>query len=225
MNQPKAAKSRVTQKQGRDLTDFSNRARANRLRKNPLGEGGVTFLVVSAAAPLTAVAGGVPISMLLGNDAGIPMGYLAVTLILLVFSVAYVAMARHVNNAGAFYAFAARGLGGSAGGASAMIAILSNNPIQIGVMGLLGAATVGLFASFGVDLPWWVWSYIAIALVAVFGYRSADLSAKVLMVLEYIVVLILDFTVLGNGGDAGLTMAPFSMAQFNTGVPAIGILF
>ena len=210
------------------MTDLSNGAGANRLRKNSLGVGGVTFLVVSAAAPLTAVAGGVPISMLLGNGAGIPMAFLAVTLILLVFSVGYVAMARHVNNAGAFYAFAARGLGGSAGGASAMIAILSYNAMQIGIMGLLGAATAGLFGSFGINLPWWVWSYIAIALVAVFGYRSVDLSAKVLMVLvvlEYLVVLILDFTVLRSGGDAGLTAAPFSLAQFNTGVPAIGILF
>ena len=210
------------------MVDHSNAAGENRLRKNSLGVGGVTFLVVSAAAPLTAVAGGVPISMLLGNGAGIPMAFLAVTLILLIFSVGYVAMARHVNNAGAFYAFAARGLGGSAGGASAMIAILSYNAMQIGVMGLLGAATSGLFAGFGLELPWWVWSYIAIALVAVFGYRSVDLSAKVLMVLvvlEYIVVLILDFTVLGSGGDAGLTAAPFTMAQFNTGVPAIGILF
>lgn len=210
------------------MTDASNVGQANRLRRNSLGVGGVTFLVVSAAAPLTAVAGGVPISMLLGNGAGIPMAFLFVTAVLLVFSVGYVAMARHVNNAGAFYAFAARGLGGSAGGAAAMIAILSYNLMQIGVMGLLGAATGGLFASFGLDLPWWVWSYAAIALVAVFGYRSVDLSAKVLMVLvvlEYIVVLILDFTVLGSGGDAGLTLAPFSMAQFNTGVPAIGILF
>ena len=123
------------------MTDTSNGSGANRLRKNSLGVGGVTFLVVSAAAPLTAVAGGVPISMLLGNGAGIPMAFLLVTAILLIFSVGYVAMARHVNNAGAFYAFAARGLGGNAGGAAAMIAILSYNLMQIGVMGLFGAAT------------------------------------------------------------------------------------
>ena len=84
-----------------------------------------------------------------GQGAGIPMAFLRVTAILLVFSVGYVAMARHVNNAGAFYAFAARGLGGSAGGAAAMIAILSYNLMQIRVMGLPGAATSGLFVGFG----------------------------------------------------------------------------
>lgn len=77
------------------------------------------------------------------------MAFLRVTAILLVLSVGYVAMAWHVNNAGAFYAFAARGLRGSAGGAAAMIAILSYNLMQIGVMGLLRAATSGLFAGFG----------------------------------------------------------------------------
>ena len=210
------------------MSDTSNGAGANRLRKNSLTTSAVTFLVVSAAAPLTAVAGGVPLSMLLGNGAGVPAAFLVVTAILLVFAVGYVAMARHVNNAGAFYAFAARGLGGGVGGASAMIAILSYNAMQIGVLGLLGAVTSSVAASFGLDFPWWVWSLAAIALVAVFGYRSVDLSAKVLMVLvvlEYLVVLIFDFAVIGAGGDAGLSMAPFSMTQMMSGVPAIGILF
>ncbi|NKC05043.1 hypothetical protein HED55_23345 [Ochrobactrum haematophilum] len=88
---------------------------ANQLRKNSLGVAAVTFLVVSAAAPLTAVAGGVPLSMLLGNGAGIPLTFLLVTIVLLMFSVGYVAMARHIRNAGAFYAFTAQGLGGLMG--------------------------------------------------------------------------------------------------------------
>ncbi len=55
--------------------------------------------------------------------------------------------------------------------------------MQIGVMGLFGAATAGLFAGWGINLPWWVWSFIAIAIVAVLGYRQVDLSAKILTVL------------------------------------------
>ena len=67
---------------------------ANQLRKDSLGVAAVTFLVVSAAAPLTAVAGGVPLSMLLGNGPGIPLTFLLVTAILLLFSAGYVAMER-----------------------------------------------------------------------------------------------------------------------------------
>lgn len=201
---------------------------ANQLRKNSLGVAAVTFLVVSAAAPLTAVAGGVPLSMLLGNGPGIPLTFLLVTAILLMFSVGYVAMARHIRNAGAFYAYTARGLGGMMGGAAAMVAILAYNAMQIGVFGLFGAATSGLFAGFGLTLPWWVWTYVGIAVVAVLGYRRVDLSAKVLtvlVILEYLVVLVIDAAILFTGGDSGLSAAPFTPSAFMSGTPAIGILF
>ena len=125
------------------MTDISKSGEANQLRKNSLGVGAITFLVVSAAAPLTAVAGGVPLSMLLGNGAGIPLTFGLVTALLLVFAVGYLAMARHVRNAGAFYAYTSRGLGGLMGGAAALIAIVSYNAMQIGVFGLFGAATSG----------------------------------------------------------------------------------
>jgi amino acid transporter len=200
----------------------------NQLRKNSLGVGAVTFLVVSAAAPLTGAGGGIPPSMLFGNGAGIAGSFAIVTLILLAFSVGYVAMSRHVRNAGAFYAFAAQGLGGRMGGAAAMIAILSYNAMQIGLMGLFGAVANGTFAGFGLELPWYVWSYIAIALVAVLGYRQVDLSAKVLMALvlaEFAIVVLLNLSILTSGGDAGLNLQPFSWSQITSGVPSIGFLF
>ncbi|MBX5156328.1 MULTISPECIES: APC family permease [unclassified Rhizobium] len=209
-------------------TQNSQGTAENQLRKNSLGVGAVTFLVVSAAAPLTAVAGGVPLSMMLGNGPGIPLTFLLVTLILLLFAVGYVAMARHIRNAGAFYAYTAQGLGGMMGGAAALIAILAYNAMQIGVFGLFGAATSGLFAGLGLQLPWWVWTFIGIAIVAVFGYRRVDLSAKVLtvlVILEYLVVLVIDAAIFLKGGDSGLSATPFTPAAFMSGTPAIGILF
>jgi amino acid transporter len=201
---------------------------ANQLRKNSLGVGSVTFMVVSAAAPLTAAGGGVPPSMLLGNGAGIAGSFAIVTAILLIFAVGYVAMARHVRNAGAFYAFTATGLGGRMGGAAAMIAILAYNTMQIGLLGLFGAVASGTFGEFGLVLPWHVWSYIAIALVAVLGYRQVDLSAKVLIVLvlaEFAIVVALDAAILLAGGDSGLNIQPFAWSQITSGTPSIGILF
>ncbi len=200
----------------------------NQLRANSLSTAQIAFLVISAAAPLTAVAGGVPVSMLLGNGAGIAGTFGVVTIILLVFAVGYVAMSRHVTNAGAFYAFAAQGLGGRVGGGAALIAILSYNAMQIGVLGLLGAAPAGTFGAMGVNLPWYVWSFIAIAVVGILGYRQVDLSAKILVVLvalEYVIVLIVDVAIFLKGGDAGLSMAPFSVTQVMSGSPLIGVLF
>ena len=200
----------------------------NQLKKNTLGVAAITFMVVSAAAPLTGAGGGIPPSMLFGNGAGSAGSVLIVTLILLAFSVGYVAMSRHVKNAGAFYAFAAQGLGGRMGGAAAMVAILSYNAMQVGLMGLLGAVASGTFAQFGLDLPWYIWTYIAIALVAVLGYRQVDLSAKVLMWLvlaEFGIVLILLASILFTGGADGLNLQPFTWSQITSGVPSIAFLF
>ena len=45
----------------------------NQLRRNSLGLIAVTFMVISAAAPLTGVAGAMPLAFLLGNGTGIPL--------------------------------------------------------------------------------------------------------------------------------------------------------
>jgi hypothetical protein len=114
----------------------------------------VAFFVISAAAPLTAMAGGAPVAMLLGNGPGIPLAYVVVSLILLIFAVGYTAMARHHTSTGAFYSFVSRGLRQPAGGAAAMIALLGYNAMQIGLYGLFGAAASGFFSeNLGINLP------------------------------------------------------------------------
>lgn len=201
---------------------------ANQLRKGALGVGAVVFFVISAAGPLVAIAGGAPLGMLLGNGPGIPGIYLLTVLILLLFAVGYCSLARHVTNAGAFYAFAARGLGGIAGGATSMIALIGYNTMQIGLYGMFGAATQGLLQPLGIDLPWWAYAYIAMASIAVFGYRQVDLSAKVLSLLvacEYLCVLILNAAIIAKGGDAGLTAAPFAPSNVFNLSPSIALVF
>ena len=201
---------------------------ANQLRKGALGAGAVTFFVISAAAPLVAIAGGAPLGMLLGNGPGMPGAYLITVLILLLFAVGYCSLARHVTNAGAFYAFAARGLGGMAGGASSMIALIGYNTMQIGLYGMFGAAAQALFQQAGINLPWWIYAYIAMASIAVLGYRQVDLSAKVLTLLvaaEYLCVLVLDIAIIAKGGDSGLSAVPFSPSSVFSGSPSIGLVF
>lgn len=204
---------------------------ANRLRGNSLGLIAVTFMVISAAAPLTGVAGAVPIAFLLGNGTGVPATFLAMTLIMLAFAVGYVAMSRHVTNAGAFYAYAARGLGGRWAGATAFTALAAYNAMQFGLIGLLGGISAGVFGSFGIDLPWWGWSLIAILLVGLLGYRQVDLSAKVLIVLvtlEYLIVLIVDFAILAQGGAVGaggLSVDIFDWGAITSGSLTAAILF
>ena len=142
-----------------------------------------------------------------------------VSVILLIFAVGYTAMARHHTSTGAFYSFVARGLRQPAGGAAALIALLGYNAMQIGLYGLFGAAAAGFFSEYlGINLPWWVFVFVAMAIIAVLGYRQVDLSVKVLSILvslEFLIVLILDVAILikgGEGGDAPLTATPFTWA-------------
>ncbi|MBN9272988.1 MAG: amino acid permease, partial [Mesorhizobium sp.] len=60
-------------------------AGTNELRRNSLGLLAVTFMVISAAAPLTGVAGAMPLAFMLGNGAGIPATFVFVTLVMLAF--------------------------------------------------------------------------------------------------------------------------------------------
>ena len=209
------------------MTDVTS-AGMNQLRKNSLGLIAVTFMVISAAAPLTGVAGAMPLAFLLGNGAGIPATFLLMTLIMLAFSAGYVAMSRHVTNAGAFYAYAARGLGGRMAGAVAIIALVAYNAMQFGLIGLLGGVATGVFGSFGLNLPWYAWSLIAMALVGILGYRQVDLSAKVmivLVVLEYLIVFLVDFAILGKGGASGLSLNLFDTTTFLSGSLTAAVLF
>ena len=211
------------------MTDISAKS-ANNLRRNSLGLVAVTFMVISAAAPLTGVAGAMPLAFLLGNGTGVPLTFILLTLVMLCFAAGYVAMSRHVTNAGAFYAYAARGLGGHWGGAVALVALVAYNAMQFGLVGLLGGISAGVFSQFGLNLDWWVYSLIAVILVGVLGYRQVDLSAKVMIVLvglEYLIVLIVDFAILGAGGAEGngLAVNIFDVSALTSGSLTAAVLF
>lgn len=200
----------------------------NQLKKNSLGLVAVTFMVISAAAPLTGVAGAMPIAFLLGNGTGIPATFVLLTVVMLAFAAGYVAMSRHVKNAGAFYAYATRGLGGMWGGATAITAVVAYNAMQFGLIGLLGGVSAGVFGSFGINLPWYVWSLLAVLLVGILGYRQVDLSAKVMVVLvalEYLVVFVVDFAIIGAGGNNGLSLNIFDMTAIQSGSLTAAVLF
>ena len=171
-----------------------------------------------------------PLAFLLGNGTGVPATFILLTLVMLAFSAGYVAMSRHVINAGAFYAYAARGLGGGWGGAVSIIALVAYNAMQFGLIGLLGGVSAGVFSQFGLNLAWWVYSLIAILLVGVLGYRQVDLSAKVMVVLvalEYLIVLIVDFAILGAGGaeGTGLAVNIFDFSAISSGSLTAAVLF
>src|SRR3984885_1664492 len=69
-------------------------------RKRLLSTGMVVFLVVSAAAPLTAMAGNMPIGLSFPAGLGMPMAFVVVAAILACFAVGYAELSRAVKGKG-----------------------------------------------------------------------------------------------------------------------------
>ncbi|MGE2734713.1 APC family permease [Mycolicibacterium vaccae] len=186
-------------------------------------------MVVAAAAPLTVIGGNMPLAMGLGNGAGAPMGFLIAALVLLVFSVGFVTMTPHVPEAGAFFSYVTVGLGERMGKGTAVVALIAYTAIQIGIYGYIGWAINDTVVHYGGPvIPWPVYSFATLAIVAVLGYRHIELSAKVLgvaLALEIGVVVVLDVVMVANPGPAGVTLASFDPAVFTSGTIGIAILF
>ncbi|MEO5665155.1 MAG: APC family permease [Nocardioides sp.] len=189
------------------------------LKRGALGTPGIVFIVVSAAAPLMVMVGVAPIAFLVAGVSA-PTIYLAAGITLTVFAVGFTTMARHVTNAGGFYAYIALGLGKGAGTVAALLALFSYNALEIGVFGLLGVSANATFADvFGLDLPWYVWALAGVALVWFLGFRSVDVGAKVLAVLvtaETALLLMLAVAVLAQGGADGIHFDSFHPSNFLT---------
>ncbi|SDH62625.1 Amino acid transporter [Sinosporangium album] len=195
------------------------------LAKDRLGVPSVIFFVISAAAPLTVVAGSVSTAYAATGVTGVPLGFLLLGAILGIFAVGYVTMARHVVNAGAFYAYTAKGLGRPVGVATAWVALLAYNALQVGLYGAIGASTQPLIAdAFGVELPWWVIALFFWALTGALGLMRVDLNGKILAILlltEIAVVLLFDVVDLVNPAPGtGYSLDVFDPA--NLFVPGIG---
>ncbi|MEU7697741.1 APC family permease [Streptomyces sp. NPDC039028] len=183
------------------------------LRPGTLGTADISFFVVSAAAPLTVMAGVAPIALVLGGI-GAPAGYLLAGVTLAIFAVGFTTMSRHVRSGGAFYAYIAQGLGIPLGIAAALVAMVGYNGMEIGVYGLLGSATSDTAgALWGADLPWLPVALAGLVVIWYGGYRSIDFGAKVLGVLlvaETGILLLLAGGVLLEGGADGLSLASFA---------------
>jgi amino acid transporter len=184
-----------------------------KLHRRALGVPDLVFFIVAASAPLTAVAGGQAATYLVTGNRGVAFMFIPLGIILGLFAVGYAAMSRHVANAGAFYAYVARGLGKVQGVGAAFVALLAYNAMQIGIYGLFGVAMGAFMADkIGITLDWYWWCVIAGGVIGALGVLKIDLNARVLavlLILEVIVVALFDFAIVADPGPQGLTTVAF----------------
>ena len=188
----------------------------------------IVFLVIAAAAPLAAMIGNVPLAMVYGNGAGLPVAYLVAAIVLICFSVGYAAMSRRVINTGAFYTYISRALGKDIGVGAAYLALISYTAMTCGLAGAFGYFMHELILSAaGVSISWFILSAIGIAIVALLGYRSVDLSAKILgflMIAEFAVLVVFEIIVIAKNGFSTFPMESFTYKQATSGPFGIAAL-
>jgi amino acid transporter len=204
---------------------------ASRLKPDSLGVLGILFFVLSAQAPLTGIAGAVPIAVVIGNGAGAPAAYVAAGVVVLLFSIGFVAMGRHVVDAGAFYTYIGKGLGRSTGSGSAGVALFAYCAIQAAMYGLYGATMSGLVEHYtGLGVAWWVWALVTMAVVQVLGAAGIEMGAKVLAVFvlaEFSILIAFALvTFFKGGGPEGLGFTDsFSPDAALQGAPGVALMF
>ncbi|MDQ4119096.1 MAG: APC family permease [Actinomycetota bacterium] len=202
----------------------SVRPEAPQLRRRRLGVVHLVFFTVAASAPLTVLAGGVTTTYAVSGNAGVPLAFLGLAVVLGLFAVGYGAMSRFVANAGAFYSYLSLGLGRGAGVGGSFVALTSYNAIQIGLYGLFGATASDFVAEvLGLRVPWWTWAFLALIVVGALGLLRVDLNARVLAVLlivEVLVVIAYDVAAFREPAGGAVPFAPLDPATLL--VPGVG---
>jgi amino acid transporter len=186
----------------------------------------LVFFVIAAAAPLGFSVGAIPLAIGRGGI-GVVGAFLVMGLMLGVFAIGYVRMARHLESPGGLYAFVAAGLGRSAGVGASYVALL--------VYTVAATGAVGAFAVFadaaandvaGLDLSWGVYAAACVIAMGVLGALQVDVSAKVLGViitLEIGMLALVSGSIFVQGGAAGVSASPLAVDQVFT--HSSGVMF
>jgi amino acid transporter len=202
-------------------------AESGGLAKGALGPVQVLFLIVTGAAPLAAMVFNVPVAVMGGGFAA-PAAFLIATVVLTVFSVGYIEMSRRVSSIGGFYTFITRGLGGMAGLASGMLITFCYIIFCAGVLGAFGYfASTTINDWTGLNLPAYVWMFIALAIMSAFALFDIELTAKVLgtaLVCEVLSLTILAIAILiKGGGPDGIPLTALNPAELFSNDAAVKV--
>jgi amino acid transporter len=174
------------------------------LKRGAIGIVAVIFMAVANAAPITAMTGNVPIAVGFGNGLGTPAGFIFATVALTLFSLGYVAMAKHITTTGAFYGFISHGLGQIWGMASGLLATLAYVIFEGSLIGAFAYfANDAINTMLGINIPWLVFAIAAVVVIALLGHFDISLTAAVLavtLVSEVLLLLALAVSVIIKGG-------------------------
>lgn len=198
-----------------------------KLRKNYLSMIEVLALSVSIVAPTMAMAfNTAPAAGAAG--ASVPLSFLVGTIAMLLVGVSFFEFSKRIPHSGSVYAYNAQGLGPKTGFVSGWALTATYFCYSAGCAALFGNFANAFLLHFGVHVPEFILVLIGIAVVWFFSFRDIRLSTRAALLLEgisIVVVLILCFVIVGKGGHAGNTGAPFTFGSVGISGVGAGIIF
>src|SRR5919107_1974697 len=187
---------------------FAGDSGVDRLKPNAVGLMGVIFVAVTGAAPISAMLFNVPFATGFGTGIYTPAAFLFATIILTIFSIGYIAMARKIRAAGGFYTFISHGLGRELGMATGICGALAYSLFEVSLLGGFAYFANNNFHDwFGWNIPWPLFAFFAMILISILCFFDVELSVRVLgvaLVGEVIILTIFDLLVFAQGGKTGI---------------------
>jgi amino acid transporter len=224
-----------------ESVDVAERDDVFKLRGGAVGLVGVLFLTVTGSAPISAMLFNTPISVGYGNGIGTPAGFIFATVVLVIFGVSYVAMARKVTTAGGFYSFISHGLNRELGMASGFAMVAAYSVFEVSLVGGFAYFAALKAARYGWHVQWYWLGFGMIAVIALLTYFDVRLSARLLgiaLLCEIVTLLLFDgFIFINASGNVsasainpvnafkGLPAGHFGGAALAAGAAGIGIFF
>jgi amino acid transporter len=203
-----------------ESVDISQRDDVPKLRKHAIGLAGVLFLTVTGSAPISAMLFNTPISVGYGNGIGTPAGFMFAAVVLVIFSVGYVAMARKKTTAGGFYSYISHGLGREIGVGTGYGAVLAYSVFEASLCGGFAYFLNIKLLQYGTNIGWPWLALGMVALISILAYFDVRLSTMVLaigLISEVLILVIFDIVMFAHGG---LPLASLNPVNAFKGFPA-----
>ncbi|WP_063837117.1 APC family permease [Phaeacidiphilus oryzae] len=195
------------------------------LRRNTLSIAGSVAMCMAFMGPATSVAFNTPPAAA-GAGYALPLAILLALVACLLVANTIAAFARKIPAAGFAYTFNTHGFGPAGGFLSGWLLLLSYGMVAPMLLAAIGTYTSQFLATqLHVHIAWQLMTLLFGLIVWGINALGVSDSAKVAMVflvLEVGIMLGLALTVLGKGGDHGLSLAPFRPSHSLGGTSGLG---
>jgi amino acid transporter len=148
------------------------------------------------------------------SGVAVPFAFFVVLLIMLTVAVSVAQLAKHLPSAGGFFTYISHTISPRAGFITSWLFFLYM-PMVICVPAVFmgGVVETELKSNYGFTFPWWLAFLIVVVSVLLISYRGIKMSARVLLtlgVLEILIVLALSISGLVSPGAGGINLASFN---------------